>query len=86
MEQLVFGKGRIGIETNTSQLRPTVVLSVLNKPQKIGSTTSGKKCRDAVGLVFNNLEGLSILVDALHRCQGKLTHKGNIPLELRFGA
>lgn len=86
MECLVFGKGRIIVETNTSQLRPAVVLSVLSKPQKIGSDASDRKSRAVVELLFNNREGLAVLVNALQKCQGALTHKGNLPLELRFAS
>lgn len=85
MERLVFGKGRIRVSLN-SQRPPTVILSVLSKPQKIGSDATGKKCNDVVELVFNNSAGLAVLVNALHRCQARLTHQSDLPLELRFGA
>lgn len=86
MVYLMFGEGNIGVETLKVAV-PAVHLSKLDENLDIGSKIGdGVGSEDVVRMVFKNIEGLDVLLNALLECRRCLNISVEIPPELRFGA
>ena len=83
MLKIIFGNGLIGVETVSSNNKPSVILSELDCAHAIGTDFGDDNTKKLTQLYFENEEGLDVLIKALEQCKACFV---KLPDELCLGA
>ncbi len=82
MIYLTFGAGTVGVRTIHCSV-PCIELSKLRHTMEIGDSFKDENSDPEVRLLFQNKEGLDVLLEALKACRVNLVES---PPEMRMGA